>query len=56
MKKLLHRVKGERNILYTIKKRKAKSIGHILRGTFLLNHVVIGKIERRNGRKKRKKT
>ena len=56
MKKLLRRVKEERNILHTIKKRKPKPIGHILRRKCLLNDVVEGKIEGISDRKKRKKT
>jgi hypothetical protein len=56
MKKLLHRIKEERNILHTIKKRKANSIGCILRRNFLRNYVIGEKIEGRSDRKKRKKT
>jgi hypothetical protein len=37
---VLHRVKEERNILHTIKRRKANSIGHILRRNCLLKHVI----------------
>jgi hypothetical protein len=33
---VLHRVKEERNILHTIKRRKANWIGHILRRNYLL--------------------
>jgi hypothetical protein len=40
----LHRVKEERNILQTIKRRKAKWFGHILRRNCLLKHVNEGKI------------
>jgi hypothetical protein len=42
---VLHSVKEERNILLTIKKRKANWIGHILRRNCLLKHVIEGKIE-----------
>jgi hypothetical protein len=42
---VLHRVKEERNILHTIKRRKANWIGHILRRNFLLKYVTEGKIE-----------
>jgi len=35
---LLHRVKEERNILLTIKRRKANWFGHILRRDFLIKH------------------
>jgi hypothetical protein len=42
-KKVSHRVKKDRNILHTAK-RKANWIGHILRRNCLLNHVIEGKI------------
>jgi hypothetical protein len=41
---VLYRVKEERNILHTIKRRKANWIGHILRRNCFLNHVIEGKI------------
>jgi hypothetical protein len=44
---VLHRVKVERNIVHTIKRRKANWIGHILRRNCLLKHVIEGKIEGR---------
>jgi hypothetical protein len=44
---VLHRVKEERNIVHTIKRRKANWIGHILRRNFLLKHVIKGKLEGR---------
>jgi hypothetical protein len=44
---VLHRVKEERNILHTIKRRNANWIGHILRRNCLLKHVIEGKIEGR---------
>jgi hypothetical protein len=44
---VLHRVKEDRNILHTIKRRKADWIGHILRRNCLLKHVIEGKLERR---------
>jgi hypothetical protein len=44
---VLHIVKEERNILHTIKRRKANWIGHILRRNCLLKHVIEGKIEGR---------
>jgi hypothetical protein len=43
---VLHRVK-ERNIVHTIKRRKANWIGHILRRNCLLKQVIEGKLERR---------
>jgi hypothetical protein len=42
---VLLRVKEERNILHTVKGRKAKWIGHILPRNCLLKHVIEGKIE-----------
>jgi hypothetical protein len=42
---ILHSVKEERNIVHTIKRRKANWIGHILRGNCFLKHVIEGKIE-----------
>jgi hypothetical protein len=42
---VLHRVKEERNILHTIKRRKANWIGHMLRRNCLLKHVIEGKLE-----------
>jgi hypothetical protein len=44
---VLHRVKEDRNIVHTIKRRKAKWIGHILRRNCLLKHVIEGKLEGR---------
>jgi hypothetical protein len=41
---VLHRVKEERSILHTIKRRKANWIGHILRRNCLLKHVSVGKL------------
>jgi hypothetical protein len=52
---VLRRVKEERNILRTIKRRKAKWIGHILRSNCLLNHVTEGKIEGTGRRERRRK-
>jgi hypothetical protein len=42
---VLHRVKEEKNILHTIKRRMANWIGHILRRNCLLRHVVERKTE-----------
>jgi hypothetical protein len=42
---VLHRVKEERNTIHTIKRRKAKWIGYILRKNCLLKHVFKGKIK-----------
>jgi hypothetical protein len=44
---VLHRVKGERNILRTVKRRKANWICHFLRRNCLLKHVIEGKMEGR---------
>ena len=40
----LHRIKEERNILHTLKGRKAKWIAYILHRNCFLKHVVEGKI------------
>jgi hypothetical protein len=42
---VLHRVKEERNILHTVKRRKANWIGDILRRNCLLKQIIEGKIE-----------
>jgi hypothetical protein len=44
---VLHTVKEERNILHTIKRRKANWIGCILCRNCLLKHVTEGKLDRR---------
>jgi hypothetical protein len=44
---MLRRVKGARDILQTVKRRKAKWIGDILRRNCLLKHVIVTKIEKR---------
>jgi hypothetical protein len=56
--KVLHRVKEERNILHTIKRRKANWICHILRRTCLQKHAIEGELrgKDRNDGKMRKKT
>jgi hypothetical protein len=46
---VLHRVKGERNVLLTIRKRKANWIGHTFRRNCVLKLVIAGKIEGRIG-------
>jgi hypothetical protein len=50
---VLHRVKEERNILHTIRRRKANWIGHILRRNCLLSHIIEGNVigTRRRGKK-----
>jgi hypothetical protein len=52
---VLHRVKEERSILRTIRRRKANWIGHILRRNCLLSHIIEGKIRgtRRRGRRRK---
>jgi len=53
---VIHRVKEERNILYTIK-RKVYWIGHIFRRNCFLKHVIEGKIgKNRSDGKTRKKS
>jgi hypothetical protein len=43
-KELLQRVKEEKNILQTIRRRKANWIGNILHRNCLLKHIIDGKI------------
>jgi hypothetical protein len=57
---VLLRVKGQRNILHEIRKRKANWIGHVLRRNCLLQRVTEGKIQgrievtgRRGGRRRK---
>ena len=53
---VFHTVKEERDILYTVNRRKANRIGHILRTNCLLKLVIEGKIQvtgRRGIRRKR---
>jgi hypothetical protein len=55
---VLHRVKEERNILHTIKRRKANWIGHMLHRNCLLKHVegkLKGRIEKTERRGRRRK-
>jgi hypothetical protein len=57
MKYVLQRVKKERNILHTIKKKKANCIAHILCRNFLLEHAIEGKRGKdRTDKTTRKKT
>jgi hypothetical protein len=44
---VLQRVKGDRNTLDTLQRRKANWIGHISCSNWLLKHDIDGKIERR---------
>ena len=44
---VLHRVKEERNIIHTVRKRKVNWIGHILCRNCGLEHVIEGKIKAR---------
>jgi hypothetical protein len=39
---VLHREKEARNILHTVKRRKANYIGHVLRENCFLKHVIEG--------------
>jgi hypothetical protein len=52
---VLRRVKEERNILHTIRRKKANWTGHILRRNCLLSHIIEGKIvgTRRRGRRRK---
>ena len=45
--KVLHRVKEEKSILLTMRRRRANRIGHILHSSCLLKYVIEGKIEGR---------
>ena len=54
---VLHRVREERNILHTVKRRKANWIGHILSRNCLVKDVHDGKIKgmvKMAGRRRRK--
>jgi hypothetical protein len=42
---VLHTIKEERDVLHTIRRRKANWIGHILRRNCLLKHVIEGNLE-----------
>jgi hypothetical protein len=44
---MLHRLKNERKILRTVKRRKSEWIGHMLRSNCLVKHVTEGTIDRR---------
>jgi hypothetical protein len=44
---VLHTVKEDRNVLPTVRRRKANWIGHTLRRNCLLKHVIEGKLEGR---------
>jgi hypothetical protein len=44
IQEILQRVREERNILLTIKRRNVNWIGHILHRNCLLKHVIEGKI------------
>jgi replicative superfamily II helicase len=52
---ILQRFKEERNILHTMKRRKANWIGHILRRNVLLKHVVEEEINVTGRRGRRRK-
>jgi hypothetical protein len=52
---VLHRAKGERSILRTMKRTKANWFGHILHEKCLPKHFIKGKIEGSGSRGRRKK-
>jgi hypothetical protein len=54
-KEVLHRVKGERNIEQTIKRKKANWIGHIWSRNYLLKQVIKGGVEVTGRRRRRSK-
>ena len=45
IEEVLHRVKEERNVLYTIRRRKDKLIGDSFRRNCLLKHFIGGKLD-----------
>jgi hypothetical protein len=45
--KMLQRVEEERNILQTLIRRKANSVGHIWHKNCLLKHIIEGKMDKR---------
>ena len=57
--KKYYRVKEERNILHTVKRKKTNWVGHIWRRNCLLKHFIEGKVEgkidvtRRRGRRRK---
>jgi hypothetical protein len=52
---VLHRVKEERHVLHTVKRRKTNGIGHILCRNCFLKYAIEGKIEV-TGRRGRRQT
>jgi hypothetical protein len=38
--KVLHKLKEQRNIIHTVKRKKANRIGHILRGNCLIKRII----------------
>jgi hypothetical protein len=54
---VLHRVKEGRNIVHTIKRRKANWMGHVWRSNCLLEYITVGMVEaevtERQGRKRK---
>jgi hypothetical protein len=53
--RVLKRFGGERNIPHTLKRKRAKWIGHILRRNYLLKHVIEGNIQGTGRRGRRRK-
>jgi len=47
----LHRIREEKNIIYTAKRGKEYWVGHILRRNCLLKHVIEGEKEGRSDEK-----
>jgi hypothetical protein len=50
---VLRKVKEKRNMLHTIKRRKANWIGHVLRRNCLVKHIIEGK-DIRDGKTRKK--
>jgi len=46
---VLHRIKEQKNILHTVKRRKAAWIGHMLCRNCLVKYIIEGKIEEYDG-------
>ena len=52
---VLKRFEGERNILHTIKRKRAKWIGHVLRRNCILKHSTEGNIHGTGRQSRRRK-
>ena len=50
--KIIQRVRGERNILHIINRRKANRIGHMLRRNYFLKYIIEGKTKETERRRR----